>query len=541
MRRNNALKQDGESISGNLALAAAVVCARPTTDASETGSRRLVRRRLAAAAGCLPFPHAPCDDPRRLPPLPSFLDASHEMLLTEEIPWLDPTSAVAPWADDAHVCWLDSAAENDVRSQFAYLCVEPFQVLEQDGGRVALDGRPLLAEPLDALRRELTRWRLDSDSGPAPFVGGAVGFLGYEALSRGPHRLDDLDVPDMCFGFYDVTIAFDLAARRVFVVSSGFPETSQAARRSRASARLKSVLAKLATAVNPGEDVAAVPFRWRFELTRKQYEGRVARILDYIRAGDIYQANFTTRYVAPREGRRPIDIYRALRRASPAPFAAFLRCGRQLALASASPERFLRMDGAGRISTRPIKGSRPRFDDPALDRKAAADLAASVKDRAENLMIVDLMRNDLGRVAALGSVYVPSLFEIESFASMHHMASEIRARLRPGCDAVDLLRAAFPPGSVTGAPKIRAMQIIEELEPTRRGPYCGALLWIGFDGAMDSSVVIRTLVVTPERVVAQAGGGIVADSDPGEEYDEQAAKARPLLNALGAANWESER
>ena len=184
------------------------------------------------------------------------------------------------------------------------------------------------------------------------------------------------------------------------------------------------------------------------------------------------------------------------------------------------------------METRPIKGTRPRGASAADDARLRAELAASEKDRAENLMIVDLMRNDLGRVAEIGSVAVPALFEVESFAAVHHLVSSITGRLRPGLGPVDLLRATFPAGSITGAPKIRAMEIIDEIEVGRRGPYCGTIAWIGFDGAMDSSVVIRTLVITPETVVAQAGGGIVADSDPAAEYEEMMVKVRPLLAAL---------
>ncbi|MCW2239241.1 anthranilate/para-aminobenzoate synthase component I [Azospirillum canadense] len=260
---------------------------------------------------------------------------------------------------------------------------------------------------------------------------------------------------------------------------------------------------------------------------------RVTRALDYIRAGDIYQANITQRFLADRPaGLDDYALFERLRALSPAPFAAFLNCGPRLRIASASPERFIRLSASGAIETRPIKGTRPRYADPALDAAAAAELVGSVKDRAENLMITDLLRNDLGRVAALGSVRVPVLYGLESFASVHHLVSVVTAQLRPGLGPVDLLRAACPGGSITGAPKIRAMEIIDELEPARRGAYCGSVAWIGFDGAMDSSIVIRSLSLTPDAVVAQAGGGIVADSDPAAEHEEMLVKVRPLLRAL---------
>jgi para-aminobenzoate synthetase component 1 len=261
---------------------------------------------------------------------------------------------------------------------------------------------------------------------------------------------------------------------------------------------------------------------------------RVRRTLDFIRAGDIYQANITAPFVAELpEAVRPADVFVALQAANAAPFSAYIACGGDAAVASVSPERFLRLDARGAIEARPIKGTRPRGATAAQDAAQAAELSASDKDRAENLMIVDLLRNDLSRVALPGSVRVPVLCGLESFASVHHLVSVVEAILRPGLGAIDLLRAALPGGSITGAPKIRAMQIIAELEQQARGPYCGSAAWIGFDGAMDSSILIRTLTVTGDRVVAQAGGGIVDDSDPAAEWDELIVKIVPMLRALG--------
>ena len=225
-----------------------------------------------------------------------------------------------------------------------------------------------------------------------------------------------------------------------------------------------------------------------------------------------------------------------MRAASPAPFAAFLGLGEGAAVVSASPERFLRLGADGRVETRPIKGTRPRRADAAADAAEARALLDSAKDRAENLMIVDLLRNDIGRVCAVGSVRVPVLCGLESFASVHHLVSVVEGRLAPGRTAVDLLRACFPGGSVTGAPKVRAMEIIAELEPARRGPYCGSIAWLGADGGMDSSIIIRTLCIGASgRVAAQAGGGIVADSDPAAEHEESLTKAAALLRALDGA------
>ncbi len=447
------------------------------------------------------------------------------MLHARELDYRPAAEHVAAFADEPWLAWLDSAASGDARSRCSYLCVRPFRILDA-----------AMADPFAALHSELSRWRAEPGPSPVPFAGGAVGFLGYElggTLETLPSRHGRRDrIPDLSFGVYDVVLAFDDVARRSWLLSTGHPETDPARQRHRAAARADEVAALLRP--RPPGPLPAIPaVRWRPDLTRPEYEARVRRVLEYIHAGDIFQANFTAAVRAQRPAAlRDDEIYRRLRAASPAPFGALLRC-RGVSLASASPERFLRLDADGRIEARPIKGTRPRAEDAATDAALRAELAESPKDHAENLMIVDLLRNDLGRVAVMGSVSVPVLHEVESFASAHHLVSVIEARLRPGLEAVDLLRASFPGGSVTGAPKIRAMQIIDELEASRRGPYCGAIAWIGFDGAMDSSIVIRTLVLTADTMTAQAGGGIVADSDPAAEYEEMRVKLRPLVASLG--------
>jgi para-aminobenzoate synthetase component 1 len=298
-------------------------------------------------------------------------------------------------------------------------------------------------------------------------------------------------------------------------------------------ARAEAMLARLSAAT---ARPAPVRLDWSPAVSRATHLARLERTLEYIRAGDIFQANITAPFHAPRPaGLRAADIYLALRAGNRAPFSAFIACGGGQAVASVSPERFIRLGTAGAIETRPIKGTRRRGTTPADDAAQAASLLASAKDHAENLMIVDLLRNDISRVAVPGSVRVPTLCALESFASVHHLVSVVEGQLRPGAGAVDLLRAALPGGSITGAPKIRAMQIIAELEGTPRGPYCGTAMWLGFDGAMDSSILIRTMTVARDRIVAQAGGGIVADSDPAEEWDEVLVKVMPMLRSLGAA------
>jgi para-aminobenzoate synthetase component 1 len=271
----------------------------------------------------------------------------------------------------------------------------------------------------------------------------------------------------------------------------------------------------------------------RSSFTHDGYVEAVARVREYIVAGDVFQANLSQRFEASL-GEPPWALYRRLRTGNAAPFAAFLDFPDVVVL-SASPERFLRVDAGGHVETRPIKGTRPRGLGPEHDAALGAALTESAKDQAENLMIVDLMRNDLSRVCAPGTVRVPELFALERYATVHHLVSTVVGELAPGMDALDLLRAAFPGGSITGAPKVRAMEIISELEPSARGVYCGAIGYWSVTGQLDSSIGIRTAVALAGRVYFSAGGGIVADSDPEQEYRETLDKARGLIDALAAS------
>jgi para-aminobenzoate synthetase component 1 len=268
----------------------------------------------------------------------------------------------------------------------------------------------------------------------------------------------------------------------------------------------------------------------RSNFTRDGYLDAVARVIEYVFAGDIFQANLSQRLEAPLVG-TPLELYERLRSRNAAPFSAYLDCG-DFVVASSSPERFLRVEPDGRVETRPIKGTRPRGLGPEHDAALARALAESDKDRAENVMIVDLLRNDLSRVCRPGSVRVPELFAIEHYATVHHLVSTVGGELAPEQGPLDVVRAAFPGGSITGAPKVRAMQIIAELEPTQRAVYCGSIGYLSLTGALDTSIVIRTCLVLGGNVYAQVGGGIVADSDPEEEYRETLDKARGLVAAL---------
>ncbi|MEW6256018.1 MAG: aminodeoxychorismate synthase component I [Pseudomonadota bacterium] len=441
------------------------------------------------------------------------------------LPYGDPAAAFAPFAGDPVAALLESAAPDGARGRYSYVAIEPVHLVIANAHETRLDGEIVPGDPFAVLQSALATLPLPEPHWPVPFRTGAVGYLGYE-LGRHLERLpapkpDPHGTPDMVMGIYDTLIAFDHEAKSAHLLS-----TASAQKVERILARL--VTAPGVFAAPPGSGAGT----WHARQSRDAVEAAVARTIDYIRAGDIFQANITHRLEAARPpGLSDLDLYRRLRAQSPAPFAALVSFPGG-ALISASPERFLSLSTEGRVETRPIKGTRPRDADPARDAALARELLASEKDRAENLMIVDLMRNDLGRVCALGSVRVPVLNGLETFASVHHLVSVVEGQLRPGLGPVDLLRACFPGGSVTGAPKIRAMEIIYDVEPTPRGPYCGSVAWISVDGAMDSSIVIRTIVRSAETLLAQAGGGIVADSLPADEYEESLVKLAPLRRAL---------
>ena len=463
-------------------------------------------------------------------------------LFVISIPYRDPVAAFAAFADDPPAVFFDSADEGGGRGRYSYIAADPFRVITADI-KVEIDGHAVSGDPFGALRRELARFTIRSRPDLPPFQTGAAGFFAYE-LGRHLERLpapppNDTRFPEMAVGLYDTIAAFDIHERRAWVMAGDLAENDRTVPpRPSSKARGEAMAARIEAAGESGEIDMVSSGCWRSEMTRRDYELAAAKVIEYILAGDIFQANLTQRFLGKiPDGLHPFTLYRRLRKLSPAPFAAYLACGHNRAIASASPERFLRLGSDGEVETRPIKGTRPRGKSPDEDAELAALLLASEKDHAENLMIVDLLRNDLSRVCEPGSVKAEEIAALESFANVHHLVSVVRGQMRKGLGAVDLLEAAFPGGSVTGAPKIRAMEIIAELEPSRRGPYCGAIAWMGFDGAMESSVVIRSLTISDGMAIAQAGGGIVADSDPSAEYDETIIKVRALLDSLGPAEF----
>ncbi|WP_322864484.1 aminodeoxychorismate synthase component I [Aeromonas allosaccharophila] len=356
-----------------------------------------------------------------------------------------------------------------------------------------------------------------------PFIGGALGLFGYD-LGRRFERLPvqaaaDIAVPDMAVGIYDWALLRNVASGDWQLVHWGD------------EAGLAKRLAWLEQQQAAPPPAFALLGEWQSNMSRAEYGEKFARIQEYLAAGDCYQINLTQRFSAPYQGDE-WQAYCLLATANKAPFSAFIRLP-DSALLSLSPERFLLLDGR-HIETKPIKGTRPRHPDPATDRQVALELAQADKDRSENLMIVDLLRNDIGRVSRPGSVSVPHLFSVESFPAVHHLVSTIHGELDARWQGVDLLRACFPGGSITGAPKIRAMEIIEELEPQRRNAYCGSIGYLSQHGRMDTSICIRTLIAEAGRLHCWAGGGIIADSDADSEYQETYDKVARILPPLSA-------
>ena len=455
-----------------------------------------------------------------------------------EIPYLDPFAAFGPFADEPWAMFLDSAQVCERQGRHSYIALDPWRTITAQGRRLAVDGETREGDPFALLQAELTAIRAETVPDLVPFQTGALGYFGYELghhLERLPRApVGEFAFPDMAVGLYDTVVAFDNLARRAWIVSSGQPESGSAGAE-RARARSDAFEARLRGAsgdplpMGPRPEHWPAP-NWRADCERAEYETKVARVVEHIRAGDIYQANLSRGLRASLPPKlHPFHLYGRLRAINPAPFAAYLGLG-EIVIASSSPERFLKLSD-GWVETRPIKGTRPRGATPEKDRDEAQALLSSEKDRAENVMIVDLLRNDLSRVCRPHTVDVRELCVLESFATVHHLTSTVTGQLDAGRDAVDLLRATFPGGSITGAPKIRAMEIITALEGTPRGPHFGAIGFLGADGAADLNVAIRTLALRAGEASIRVGGGIVADSDPAAEFDETVVKAAALLRA----------
>lgn len=446
--------------------------------------------------------------------------------LVEELSWREPLSVFACVPRTAAL-WLDSAAISK-QGRYSFIAFSPFETYTSKNAA---------NNPFDKLAEALARYRLDLIADLPPFQGGIAGVFGYELggyLEKLPQSpLDDLAFPDLMVGFYDLVMAFDHQHKRCWLFSSGFPEVEETKRLAQAADRMvfaKAMLSKTVDLDKPSSaTVSADAIQSTF--TSERYQEMVAKVIEYIRAGDIFEANVSQRFSCTLPiDLSPFDLYRRLRLNNPAPFSAFMQMD-EYAIVSASPERFLELR-QDKVETRPIKGTRPRHPDPIQDQANGNDLVNSEKDWAENVMIVDLMRNDLSRVCLPHSIKVPQLCALESFATVHHLVSVVEGTMKPSFDAIDLLQATFPGGSITGAPKIRAMEIIAECEPTLRGPYCGSIGYLGFNGNADLSITIRTYAIHGNLITFQTGGAVTIDSEPLEEYEETLAKAAALRRTL---------
>ncbi|WFU80485.1 aminodeoxychorismate synthase component I [Bradyrhizobium sp. CIAT3101] len=457
----------------------------------------------------------------------------------QELQWIAPVTAMRRLARRPHLTFLDSAASHGILGRYSYLTCDPFGTYMVADGRASWNGEGVERDPWDVLRTLLANYPQERRPDLPPFQGGAAGYFSYD-LNRTLERLpvpaaSEHRSPQSILHFYDVVISYDHQENRCWIVSTGWPEQDPTRRAARARHRANEFAALLAASDPAQNDTYGAVGPWHSNFSREGYIAAVHRVIDLIQAGDVFQVNIAQRFSARLPTSfDPVAFYCQLRSLNPAPFAALLRYG-TLAIASSSPERFLKLDGRG-VETRPIKGTCARSTDPKEDKRRAQLLVASDKDRAENIMIVDLLRSDLSRVCTSHSVDVTALCNLESYASVHHLVSVVTGELKSSQDAVALLRACFPGGSITGAPKVRSMEIITEIERVAREVYCGAIGFIAFNGHMDTNIAIRTVTIDGGLAVFHAGGGVTAMSDPAAEYEETIVKAQRMFDAF-ATNY----
>ena len=442
--------------------------------------------------------------------------------------------------DGNYPFFLDSGMDSEKLGRYSFIGVDPFLMIKSEGNRVSLeeDGKieTMDGNPLDILQENLDLYKIQKEE--IPFVGGGVGYFSYELahlMEKLPNTVKkDVDIPEMVMGFYDGVVIIDHRDDKKYIGAVGFKENIEEIIKKiennikQAEKQLIIDNEKLKIK-NTKESVEIKDREIVSNMSEEYYLKSIQKLKDYIYSGDIYQVNFTQRFECDFQGDSN-ELYKTLKSINPAPFAAYLDFGEGI-IVSSSPERFIKLTDRT-IETRPMKGTRPRGKSKIEDEKLKEDLVNSEKDRAELLMIVDLMRNDISRVAETGSVKVTELFHLEEYATVLQMVATIQGKLKEELSAVDIIKATFPGGSITGAPKIRAMEIIDELETTTRNIYTGSIGYLGFDGDMDLNIAIRTIVLKDKKAYFQVGGGIVWDSDPHEEYEESLVKGRALVKAL---------
>jgi anthranilate synthase component 1 len=475
------------------------------------------------------------------------LAAEHDVVPVAREVYADLTTPIAAFMALAqgaeHAFLLESVIGGERLGRYSFLGVGEREVITARGGDVVVENGGVTGEyaedPLRVVSRRLKTGTVARVPGLPLFVGGAVGYVGYEAATRFErvprHDVDELDVPDICFMLADVVVAFDHARRVMQVITPVRPGSAPEMAYDAALKRIDTYVRRIdegpsgAKLGNVGT-VAEVPLTAR--TSHDDFIASVETAKEHIAAGDIFQVVLSQRFSAPYEG-DGLDLYRVLRAVNPSPYMFYLRT-REATLVGSSPEPLVRVEG-DTVLTRPLAGTRPRGADTVEDGRLRADLLADEKERAEHVMLVDLGRNDLGRVSEPGSVRVDELMEVEYYSHVMHIVSNVTGTLAQGKDALDALEATFPAGTVSGAPKVRAMEIIRDLEPSARGPYAGTVGYLGLDGAMDMCITIRTFVIANGHAYLQSGAGIVADSDPEREYEECRHKARALHHALELA------
>ncbi len=438
-------------------------------------------------------------------------------------------------------CFLLESAEQGQVGRYSFVGIRPRSILRWSDGRLseAGVGESEAPDPYAAVAEHLAAYRLAPVEGLPPFAGGAVGFFGYDLVRTveplGPPNPDTLGLPDMALMVTDVLLVFDHLRHELTIMSCAFASEDGEvdAAYERAAETIADVRARLRGAVPaPEHPTVSEPPRFTSNMEREEFEAAVARIVEYVHAGDAFQVVPSQRFSAP----QPVEafsIYRGLRAVNPSPYMYFLEFG-DFQIAGASPEPLVKVSG-DRVETRPIAGTYPRGSDEEEDRRLAERLVNDPKERAEHVMLVDLGRNDLGRVCEYGSISVDELMVVETYSHVLHIVSQVSGRLRDGIGAMDVLRSALPAGTLSGAPKVRAMQIIDELEKVKRCSYGGAIGYLSWDGDLDTAIHIRTVVVKDGEVHVQAGGGTVADAKPSYEYVESVNKAKAVFRAVELA------
>jgi para-aminobenzoate synthetase component 1 len=460
-----------------------------------------------------------------------------------DIRW-EPEKIFPFFLEGEYPFFLDSGFFHPEIGRYSFMGKDPYMTFKSRKDKITIIKKDNVFQkqgnPIDILDCILNEYKCSPvDASYPPFQSGAVGYLAYDLgwhMEVLPNKAEnDIDLPESYFSFYDCVLAYDHLEEKCYLFSTGLPIKGRVAEK-RAKDKLKEISAQLYAFIKNPKEIIKVRSTHEIQIpepkshfTKEEYCKAVQKAKDYISAGDIYQVNMTQRF----ETKSLVpswELYCKLRKINPAPFAAYLDLGEGV-IVSASPERFIKIDG-NFIETRPIKGTRPRKENKEFNEKMKNELLNSEKDRAELVMIVDLERNDLGRVCEFGTVKVEELFRLETYATVFHLVSTIIGKLKPNYGFKEVIKATFPGGSITGAPKIRAMEIIEELEPVKRGIYTGSIGYLNLSGNLDLNIVIRTFIIKDDKTYFQVGGGIVADSEPEKEYQETLDKAKALIMAL---------